>query len=131
MKQITNKLKELAPFSNLKYQEVRSTHEQASLKITGWHYADNDYSFETIKSPDNFIIQFKSDSPNDYPQKIADVLEHNRFQIQHKDTQDKDAKDEDTEDEVTCYEINSLTSVDDVISQLTRTCHSLKDLSHE
>ena len=59
------------------------------------------------------------------------MLERNWFQIQHKDTQDKDAKDEAKDDDATCYEINSLTSVDDVISQLTRTCHSLKDLSHE
>lgn len=129
--QLKDKLKELLPFSDLKYQEVKSTHEQASLKITGWHYAGNDYSFETIKSPGNFIVRFKNDSSNDYPQKVADVLESNGFQLQHAPTQDKDTRDEYTDDETTHYENKSLTSVDDVISQLTRTCHSLRDLSHE
>lgn len=122
--QLKDELEKLVPFSNLEYQYVKSTQEQASLKIEGWSYADSKYYFEIVKSPNNFIVQFKNGSSNDYPQKVTDVIESNGFQREY-------TKDEETGDEEVHYKISSLTSVDDVISELTQTCSSLRDVENE
>lgn len=122
--QLKDELEKLVPFSNLEYQYVKSTQEQASLKIEGWNYANSDYYFEILKAPENFVIQFKNGLLNDYPQKVTDVIESNGFQREY-------TKHEETDDEAVHYKISSLTSVDDVISQLTQTCNSLRDIENE
>lgn len=122
--QLKDELEKLMPFSNLEYQYVKSTQEQASLKIEGWNYADSDYYFEILKAPENFVIQFKNGSSNDYPQKVSDVIENNGLQREY-------TKHEETGDEAVHYEITSLTSVDDVISQLIQTCSSLRSIENE
>jgi len=122
--QLQNELEKLVPFSNLQYQYVKSTQEQASLKIKGWRYASSDYYFKIIKSSNNFVVQFKNSSSNDYPQKVTDVIESNGFQREY-------TKEEKAGDEAVHYKISSLTSVDDVISKLTKTCNSLRDVESE
>ena len=96
----------------------------ASLKIEGWHYADSDYYFEIIKSPNNFIVLFKNGSLNGYPIEVTDVVESNGLQREY-------TKDEETGDEAVHYKISSLPSVDDMISQLAQTCNSLRDIENE
>ncbi|NRD70630.1 DUF262 domain-containing protein [Psychrobacter okhotskensis] len=122
--QLKDELEKLMPFSNLEYQYVKSTQEQASLKIEGWNYANSNYYFEILKAPENFVIQFKNGSSNDYPQKVSDVIENNGLQREY-------TKHEETGDEAVHYEITSLTSVDDVISQLIQTCSSLRSIENE
>lgn len=112
------------PFEHLNYQEVMSSTIPASLKIEGWHYADSDYHFEITKSPNNFIVRFKNGLLNDYPIEVTDVIENNGFQSEY-------TKDEETGDEAVHYKISSLTSVDDVISQLIQTCSSLMSIENE
>ncbi len=119
--QLQDELEKLVPFSNLKYQYVKSTQEQASFKIKGWHYASSDYYFEISKAPKNFVIKFKNGSLRDYPKEIVDVIENDGFQRKH-------ITDKETGDEAVHYKISSLTSVDDVISQLAQTCNSLRDV---
>ena len=114
----------IRPFKHLNYQEVMSSAISASLKIEGWNYESSDYHFEIIKSSNNFIVLFINGSSNDYPQKVTDVIESNGFQREY-------TKDEETGDEAVHYKISSLTSVDDVISQLTQTCSSLRDVENE
>lgn len=118
--ELKDELEKLMPFSNLEYQYVKSTQEQASLKIKGWCYADNDYHFEIFKAPNNFIVQFKNDSSNDYPQKVTDVIENNGLQREYNKG-----------DEAVYYKSSSLTTVDEVISQLTQTCSSLRSMENE
>jgi hypothetical protein len=122
--QLKDKIEELLPFSNLEYQYVKSTQEQASLKIKGWRYADSDYYFEIIKYSKNFVVQFKNGSLRDYPKEIIDAIESNGFVPVSTISEEKGY-------EATHYEISSLTSVDDVISQLTQTCNSLRDFENE
>ena len=122
--QLKDELEKLVPFSNLEYQYVKSTQDQASLKIKGWHYASSDYYFEILKAPENFIVRFINGSSNDYPQKVTDVLEGNGFQHKHITDEEKDY-------EAVHYEITLLTSVDDVISQLIQTCSSLRSIENE
>ena len=114
----------IRPFKHLNYQEVMSSAIPASLKIEGWHYAGIDYYFEIIKYSKKFVVQFKNGSSNDYPQKVTDVLEVNGLQRKH-------ITDEETGDEAVHYEITSLTSVDDVISQLIQNCSSLRSIENE
>ena len=114
----------IEPFQDINYQEVMTSTIPASLKIEGWHYGSSDYHFEIIKSSNNFIVRFKNGSSNDYPQKITDVLEGNGLQRKH-------ITDKEIGDEAVHYEITSLTSVDDVISQLIQTCSSLRSIENE
>lgn len=114
----------IKPFEHLNYQEVISSAIPASLKIEGWHYADSDYYFKIFKAPNNFIVLFKNGSSNDYPQEVTDVLESSGLQREY-------TKDEETGDEAVHYKISSLTSVDDVISQLAQTCNSLRNIENE
>ena len=122
--QLKDKIKELLPFSNLEYQYVKSTQEQAYLKIEGLNYANNDYHFEILKAPENFVVRFKNGLSNDYPKEIVDVIVNDGLQREY-------TIDEETGNETVHYEISSLTSVDDVISQLIQTCHSLRDVENE
>lgn len=114
----------IKPFKNLNYQEVMSSTIPASLNIEGWRHADSNYYFKILKAPENFVIQFKNGSSNDYPQKVSDVIENNGLQRKY-------TKHEETGDEAVHYEITSLTSVDDVISQLIQTCSSLRSIENE
>lgn len=114
----------IKPFKNLNYQEVMSSTIPASLNIEGWRHADSNYYFEILKAPENFVIQFKNGSSNDYPQKVSDVIENNGLQREY-------TKHEETGDEAVHYEITSLTTVDDVISQLIQTCSSLRSIENE
>ncbi|GAA0801744.1 hypothetical protein [Psychrobacter piscatorii] len=118
--QLKDELEKLVPFSNLEYQYVKSTQEQASLKIKDWNYASSDYYFEILKASENFIVRFINGSSNDYPQKVTDVIENNGFQREYNQ-----------DDETAHYETTSLTSVDDVISQLIQTCSSLRSIENE
>jgi len=113
----------IKPFEHLNYQEVMSSAIPASLKIEGWRYASSDNSFEIIKYPKNFVVQFKNGSLNNYPKEIVDVIESNGLQRKHTT--------EETGHETIHYEISSLTSVDDVISQLIQTCSSLRGIENE
>lgn len=122
--QLKDKIEELLPFSNLEYQYVKSTQEQASLKIKGWRYENNDYHFEIIKAPENFVVQFKNDLLSGYPKKIIDIVANDGLQREY-------TRDEETGHETIHYKISSLTSVDNVISQLIQTCHSLRDIENE
>lgn len=122
--ELAQNLQLIQPFEELVYQDTISSTVSASIKIEGWHYASSDYHFEIFKAPNNFIVEFKNSSSNDYPQKVTDVLESSGLQREY-------TKDEETGDEAVHYKISSLTSVDDVISQLTQTCSSLRDVENE
>lgn len=122
--QLKDELEKLIPFSNLEYQPVKSTQEKASLKIKGWNYASSDYYFEILKYSEDFIILFKNGSLRDYPKEIVDVIENDGFQRECNQDEEKDY-------EAVHYEISSLTSVDDVISQLIQTCSSLRSIENE
>ena len=122
--QLQDELEKLVPFSNLEYQYVKSTQEQASLKIKGWNYASSDYYFEILKYSEDFIILFKNGSLRDYPKEIVDVIENDGFQRECNQDEEKDY-------EAVHYKISSLTSVDDVIGQLIQTCSSLRSIENE
>ena len=110
----------IKPFKELTYQDSTSSTVSASLKLEGWHYPDNHYHFEIFKAPNNFIVQFKNGSSNNYPQEVTDMLESNGLQREY--TQG---------DEAVHYKISSLTTVDEVIGQLIQTCSSLRSIENE
>jgi|26BtaG_2_1085354.scaffolds.fasta_scaffold01330_4 hypothetical protein len=113
----------IQPFQDLNYQEVMTSTIPASLKIEGCRYAGSDYHFETFKAPNNFIVQFKNGSLNDYPKKIIDIIENDGFQREYTENEKGHV--------AAHYEISSLTSVDDVIRQLAQTCNALRDIENE
>ncbi|WP_230657385.1 DUF262 domain-containing protein [Psychrobacter sp. I-STPA10] len=74
---LTNDPDYLQPFAAAEYEEVTTTEDWAHQKIINWHFGKNTFDIAIYKHPHNFEIIFKnnSDTHNEYPQRIIDVLE--------------------------------------------------------